>query len=45
MTQEPNGTNGAKTPKRTPRKVIITLIPSCKKLQNEEKKKSPGEAH
>jgi hypothetical protein len=45
MTQELNSTNGVKTPKPTPRKVIIALIPSYKKLQNEEKKKSPGEGH
>jgi hypothetical protein len=45
MTQEPNGKNGTKTPRPTPRKVIIALIPSYKKLHNEEKKKVPGEAH
>ena len=45
MTQEPNSTNGAKTPKPTPRKVIIVLIPFCKKPQNEEQKQSPGGTH
>ncbi len=42
MTQEPISTNGAKTPKPTSRKVIIVLIPSCKKPKKDEKNKSPG---
>jgi hypothetical protein len=39
MTQEPHGKNGTKTPKPTPVKVIIALIPSYKKLHDEEKKR------